>query len=128
MSEPRPEEVTATLAAGSDPVRQYLEQWRRGATPSWTQFLDEAGNLTPQQVVAVLRTDQRERWQRGQPLRVEDYLQARPTLKAEPEAVLDLIYNEFVLREEAGQTPTPEEYQQRFPELSGALKDQFDVH
>jgi WD40 repeat protein/serine/threonine protein kinase len=128
MSEPRPEEVTATLAAGSDPVRQYLEQWRHGTTPSWTQFLDEAGNLSPQQVVAVLRIDQRQRWQSGQPLRVEDYLQALPTLKAEHEAVLDLIYNEFVLREEAGQTPTLEEYQQRFPELSGALKDQFDVH
>src|SRR5262249_49782142 len=44
------------------------------------------------------------------------------------DAVLDLIYNEIVLRGEAGQIPELEEYQRRFPELAGPLKDLFDVH
>ena len=40
----------------------------------------------------------------------------QPELRADPEAVLDLIYNEIVLREEAGESPRLEEYLRRFPD------------
>jgi WD40 repeat protein/serine/threonine protein kinase len=76
-----------------------------------------------------LRTEQRQRWQRGERILVESYLEQHPTLVEDAEAVLDLIYTEVMLRSQfAGEKPRLEEYQQRFPHLADQLKDQFDVH
>jgi tetratricopeptide (TPR) repeat protein len=75
-----------------------------------------------------LRLDQRRRWQAGQRLAVEAYLEQEPEIKTDPEAVLELIYNEIVLREEAGTAPRLEEYLERFPEHAAELKIQFEVH
>jgi serine/threonine protein kinase len=77
--------------------------------------------------VLRLRADQIDRWGRGEGVRVEDYLAREPGLVDE-EAVLELIYNEFVLREELGQAPTPDEYLTRFPQHAEALRRQFEVH
>jgi tetratricopeptide (TPR) repeat protein len=76
----------------------------------------------------LLRQDQRERWQRGDRVRIEDYVAQRPDLKADPEGVLDLIYNEIVLREERGDDPRLQEYLDRFPEFEADLRLQFQVH
>ncbi len=46
----------------------------------------------------------------------------------DPEALLDLIYNEIVVREELGEAAAPEEYLRRFPQLSEDLKLHFDIH
>jgi hypothetical protein len=46
-----------------------------------------------------LRADQCRRWQRGERPLVEAHLEGRPALAAAPEAVLDLIDNEVLLRE-----------------------------
>ena len=58
---------------------------------------------------------------------VETYLAQQPALQADAEAILDLIYNEIVLREEAGESPRLEEYLRRFPELAPQLELQFEV-
>jgi tetratricopeptide (TPR) repeat protein len=72
--------------------------------------------------------DHRQRWHRGERLHVEAYLeQVRPTAVADAE-LLDLIYNEVVLREEDGESPRLDEYLERFPAHSEALRAQFDVH
>jgi WD40 repeat protein/serine/threonine protein kinase len=76
----------------------------------------------------VLRADQRRRWQRGEQYLVEAYLRQHPALCKDTEAVLDLIYNEVILREEQGAKSPLEEYQKRFPDLAAQLKDLFDVH
>src|SRR5437868_37933 len=70
---------------------------------------------------------QRERWERGERVRVEDLLARNPPLRDEPEAVLDLIYNEVVLREERGERPRLRDYLNRFPELAEPLRVQFEV-
>jgi serine/threonine-protein kinase len=41
--------------------------------------------------------------------------------------VLDLIYNEVVLRKEAGESPRLEEYLRRFPHLAEPLELQFEL-
>ncbi len=79
-------------------------------------------------LLALLRHDQRLRWKRGERPHVEDYLQRHPTLRADADAVLDLAYAEFVLREEAGEVPAEAEYLARFPEHAEALRRQFDLH
>ena len=68
------------------------------------------------------------RWGRGERVLVESYLSSDPALRDTPEVLLDLIYQEVVLREQQGETPTLEEYKGRFPELASQLVKQFEVH
>jgi WD40 repeat protein len=70
---------------------------------------------------------QREARDHRRPWLVEDFLAQFPHLHEEPEAVLDLIYNEIILREEIGQRPQLDDYLARFPALSEPLKLQFEV-
>jgi serine/threonine protein kinase/predicted Zn-dependent protease len=76
----------------------------------------------------LLRADQRSRWQRGEAVRVESYLERHPSLHSDPEGLLDLIYNEIVLREESGDTPQIEEYLDRFASFGEQLGRLFEVH
>src|SRR3954463_1902605 len=66
-------------------------------------------------------------WQRGDPVSVEAVLARYAHLAADDNAVLDLIYNEVVLREEAGEKPALGDYVHRFPRLEANLKVQFEV-
>ncbi len=75
-----------------------------------------------------LLEEQNRAWHAGQRILVEAYLDRQPWLRSHPESLLDLIYNEIRLREEAGEVPEFEEYQQRFPELEELLSVQFEVH
>src|SRR5262249_611704 len=75
-----------------------------------------------------LRAGQGERWSRGERVPVETYLEREPALQADPEALLDLIYSEVLLREERGECPRLEEYLQRFPQHAPSLQRQFDLH
>jgi hypothetical protein len=53
-----------------------------------------------------LLAEQGRRWRQGERVPVEALLAAHPTLGAAPDAILDLIYNELVLRERPGATVT----------------------
>lgn len=72
--------------------------------------------------------DQARRWQAGTPVALETYLEREPALRTDPEAVLDLIYKEILLRTERGEHPHLDEYARRFPELAAALRPIFEVH
>jgi tetratricopeptide (TPR) repeat protein len=78
--------------------------------------------------VARLQDEQRAGWQRGERPAVEDLLDRHPALRDNAEAVLDLIYNEVVLRDEFGQAAGLAQYVQRFPAHAADLRDLFDVH
>jgi hypothetical protein len=78
--------------------------------------------------VAALRLDQRRRWQAGERVPVEDYLRRYPAVEASVEAALDLIFNEFLLRERLGERPEVEEYRHRFPHHAEALQAQVELH
>ena len=58
---------------------------------------------------------------------VEAYLGGHPALRADAEAVLDLIYNEILLREEAGESPRLEDYVGAVPGAGPQLALQFEV-
>lgn len=64
----------------------------------------------------------REQWLNGQRVCVEDFLQRVPQTQGNEEALLDLIYTEYVLRDERGESPGVQEYVQRFPHLQGKLE------
>jgi serine/threonine-protein kinase len=86
---------------------------------------EASGALVP---ITLLLADQRRRWERGDRLQVEAYCQKEPVLRTTPEALLDLICGEIVLREEFGQQPCLDDYLRRFPHLADDLRVQFDVH
>ncbi len=90
-------------------------------------FPPERDNSTvaPGPSLAALLLDQRRRWPAGERMLVEHYVERRPGLRDDAAALLDLIYNEVVLREQHGEAPGLDEYVQRFPSLAGPLRLQF---
>src|SRR5919197_1407233 len=99
----------APSAAREEPAQRLWGEWREGRQPDVQEFVAQSGDLSADQLVAVLRVDQRERWQRGERLPAETYLDQFPTLQSAGGAV-DLVFAEFMLREEMGEAPTVEEY------------------
>jgi tetratricopeptide (TPR) repeat protein len=75
-----------------------------------------------------LRADQFKRWQRGERLLLEAYLAELPTLRDNEEALLNLLSGEVLLREARGESPSWEEYQQRFPHYPELLRRVFALH
>jgi tetratricopeptide (TPR) repeat protein len=102
--------------------------WQCGRPPDLRQFLADAGPLSPQQLAAVLAVDQRERWQAGEPVPAETYLRDFPALRDDTELALELVYGEFLLREERGEAPTLTDYLRRFPQYAARLAQQGEVH
>ena len=70
----------------------------------------------------------RKRWRAGDRCDVTEYLVRNPQLAASEAAAVDLIYAEYLLWEEAGKSPQPEDFLRRFPQYADALRRQFDVH
>jgi hypothetical protein len=81
----------------------------------------------PPRLVDEILEDQRFRWRRRERVLVEAYLQQTPALRADRNAILDLIYDEIVLREQAGEQPQQQEYARRFPLFSAELALLFEV-
>ena len=112
---------------GGDPAEELGRLWRQGGRPDVDAFLVETGPLSPEQLAAVLRVDQRERWQAGERVLVEAYLGRHPRLREHAEPLLDLVYHEFLLRRRHGDVPTSGEYCRRFPEHGDVLQAQLEL-
>jgi tetratricopeptide (TPR) repeat protein/predicted Ser/Thr protein kinase len=102
--------------------------WRQGEQPDVDDFLARVGRLTPAQVAAVLLVDQGQRWAAGKECLAERYVEKHPEILAEPDAALDLIYNEFLLREKKGEAPAVDAFLQRFPSQAPVLREQIELH
>jgi WD40 repeat protein len=83
---------------------------------------------SPPELLARLLQEQRRRWRVGDHTLVEAYLERYPALRDDAEAILDLLYNEFALREERGEAPLPEDYCARFPDLASPFRIQLQLH
>jgi serine/threonine protein kinase len=84
--------------------------------------------LTTTQVASVISIDQYERWLAGERVRAEVYIAELPAGPEFEQAACDIIYGEFLLREQLGEKPTLDEYRQRFPTVADALSRQVEVH
>lgn len=77
---------------------------------------------------ASLLQEQSALWRGGNKIPVEQYvLRAGKDLSGDTEQLLDLIYNEMILRREDGQQPHLTEYVSRFPHLADSLERLFVV-
>jgi WD40 repeat protein len=119
----------ANIAESPDDLAtRYLELWENGQEPDARQFLTQAGRCTAVQIVAVFRVDQSERWRRRKGVAAEVYLQWCPALAQDPELALELIYGEYVVREQLGLKPALDEYLRRFPKHGPRLRQQVELH
>jgi serine/threonine protein kinase/WD40 repeat protein len=84
-------------------------------------------DLSPAEAVELITRDLERHWQKGERVLVETYL---PFLAGPVDADLrmDLIYNEVLVREAAGDRPGPSEYSFRFPDLAERIQTQFLLH
>jgi serine/threonine protein kinase/Tfp pilus assembly protein PilF len=62
----------------------------------------------------LVRVDLEYAWKGGQPRRLEEYLQRFPELQRETGALREIAFEEYRLRQQAGDQPSPDEYFQRF--------------
>jgi WD40 repeat protein/serine/threonine protein kinase len=91
--------------------------WRRGEQPQLDVFLT-SGTVFLQQAVLVelVYVDLENRLGKGEPARVETYLQHFPELAEIPGALLDLLEAEYQQRWHREPDIRPAEYLQRFPQ------------
>jgi WD40 repeat protein/tRNA A-37 threonylcarbamoyl transferase component Bud32 len=73
-------------------------------------------------LVAQLQVDQEERWRRGERVLVETYVEQHPTLKEHPDWILDLVFREIMLSQEAGDNLDVAAYCRRFPQFAPQLQ------
>jgi len=109
-------------------ARKLWERWRQSLRPDVRAFLGRADALPSAGIAAVLRVDQRERWIGGERVLAHSYLRDFPRLNEDPEAVLELIYGEILIREELGESPDLEEYARSYPDHAERLRIQLELH
>jgi serine/threonine protein kinase len=68
------------------------------------------------------------RWARGAPPDTRAALAAHPELEANRSVVLDLAYEEYCRRREAGDSPDPDAFCERFPTCKTSLRNLISAH
>ncbi len=124
--EPAPAPAGSRWFAG--PARRFLRLGRGGSSIDVVAFLEAEPELRAEEMVAVLRADQRRRWRLGEAVLAEWYFDRFPGLVDDEELALDLIYSEFLLRESLGEVLDVEDYYARFPRFAKALRIQAAFH
>ncbi|MEZ6062637.1 MAG: serine/threonine-protein kinase [Planctomycetaceae bacterium] len=71
---------------------------------------------------------QQHRWRNGDRVSVEALIAEQPAVAARQDLMMDLVYGEVLLREARGESPAPEEYIRRFPQLQAEIARQFQIH
>lgn len=104
--------------------------WDRGDRPDLRAFLAtlDGASLSSDELLAVLRVDQRRRWLAGERIDVTSYRRDFPVLASQPEALFELIFSEFLIREDLGEHPDPIAFSTRFPEFADRFQLQMEVH
>jgi len=120
--------VADPSSTANELVLHIQSLWECGQNPNPDPLLKAAGVLLPAAVAEVLAADQWHRWRAGEWLTVDDYFARHPSVGADPDAALLLVYGEFLVREERGEKPSPSEYLARFPQCAAGLRRQLDFH
>ena len=125
--EMNPTDIAATWTILSTQVEAFIQAW--DTTPETTtrpphprDFLpEEASGVRQVLLVELLKVDLEYRWlHRGLPKTVAEYLAELPELGETPPA--DLLYEEFHIRRQSGDTVDPQEYFERYPSRANELR------
>src|SRR5262249_13629562 len=66
--------------------------------------------------------EQRRDWMEGKRTPAAEWLRQYPALASDPALAAEVVYHEFTLREELGETPDWEDYLRQFPGHAAALR------
>lgn len=103
--------------------------WAEGGIPSpsqiWSAYSPE-GEVDI--LSAILKVDIQVRYSRGERPSVADYLHQFSPLRAARDRVVSLVYEEYCLREEAGEQPNPESFCARYDPWKDSLLSQLRYH
>ncbi len=115
-------------------ANQFSALWKdSGEPPQLFAFLEGHGEMASLAAFDAIIVDHSQRWQRGIPLAVEEYLNRCPQVAADGELKLELVVREFRHQLAAGKNPEVAEFAARFPDLREILlskladKDDLDV-
>jgi serine/threonine protein kinase len=78
--------------------------------------------------IPVCADDIKSRWRRGESPDTAAILREYPSLARHKSVVVDLAYEEYCLREEAGEAPDAERFCERFGAFRGSLRKVLDAH
>ena len=131
--------ASARAGSGLDRVDRdvdLLEQhWQRHGEVSLERFWQnckakDTGSLLDRlaHLVALIKSDLRCRFERGQTAEVAHYLDRFPDLRQAHSRIISLIYEEFCLREEKGEAPDVETFCERYPAWKDSLLSQLQYH
>jgi eukaryotic-like serine/threonine-protein kinase len=113
-------------------ARKYEEAWRdRNGSPhrvDLDDFLREAAVDSDGAGwrLAILRADMSLRWESIDKVGADWYIDRYPDLGED--TIVALIYEEFCLREEDQQGPSPDEFVARFPQVAEPLVRVLEIH
>jgi eukaryotic-like serine/threonine-protein kinase len=122
----------ATSPAAVLLAQKYERAWRdsdhAGKRPNLHIFLGQAGAVTdgPGARLALLRADMTLRWETGERIGAQWYLDRYPDLGED--TIVALVYEEFCLREEDDEHPDAAEYLSRYPQIAGPLSRVLQIH
>jgi serine/threonine protein kinase len=133
--------LLASVRAGSGldradhAVQMLEEEWRRNGDAPLERLWTEQKHVVAvdrdesEVVLAeMIKTDLRCRFARGQTPTVGEYLDRFPELQDAGSRVLSLIYEEFCLVEERGDTVDVESFCERYPRWKDSLRSQLQYH
>jgi hypothetical protein len=104
-----------------DFIRAYEAAQAQAGQADLMAFLPNPDHPLYHQVLCELvRVDLEYGWERGRPKRLEEYQHWFPELFRDPESVQEIAFEEYRLRQQAGENPAPDEYQQRFGVSTGS--------
>ncbi len=111
------------------------EQWQKHGEVSLERFWEnckakDTGSLLDRlaHLAALIKSDLRCRFERGQRAEVAHYLDRFPDLHQAHSRIISLIYEEFCLREEKGEAPDVETFCDRYPAWKDSLLSQLQYH
>ena len=109
-------------------VQRFEADWRsaRGVRPDPEMYLPEERGQRPAALLALLRADLVLRFGSRENCPVESYRDRFPELDAE--SLVALLYEEYSLREEAGESPRRGDYMARFPDVAGSFQEVIEIH
>ena len=122
----------ATSPAAVLLAQKYERAWRdsdhAGRRPNLHVFLGQAGAITdgPGARLALLRADMGLRWETGEKVGAQWYLERYSDLGED--TIVALIYEEFCLREEDDERPAASEYLNRYPQVAKSLERVLQIH
>lgn len=110
------------------PVATLRREWQAGNEPELVAFVSRFPEISRSELAALIRIDFDVRWSHNERRRPEDYFRLFPAIADDAELAVDLIYDEYLAREQSGERPEVAEYEQRFPAFAGVLTKQIRLH